>query len=30
MHVNLEAKALFISKNPSDYWSNINTAIKYP
>ena len=30
MHVDLEAKALFKSKNLSEYQSNLNTAIKYP
>ena len=30
MHANVEAKALFRSKNPRDYWSNVNTATKYP
>ena len=30
MHVELEAKALFKSRNLSEYWSNINTANKYP
>ena len=30
MHVNLEAMALFKSNNFSEYWSNINTATKYP
>ena len=29
MHVDHEAKALFKSKNLSEYWSNINTANKY-
>ena len=29
MHVDLKAKALFKSKNLSEYWSNINTATKY-
>ena len=30
MHVDLEAKSLFKSKNVSEYWSYINTAAKYP
>ena len=30
MHVNFEAKALFKSKTLTEYWSNINTATKYP
>ena len=30
MHVDLKAKALFKSKNLSEYWSNINTATMYP
>ena len=30
MHVDLKAKALLKSKNIAKYWSNINTATKYP
>ena len=30
MHVDLEAKVLFKCKNLSEYWSNIDTATKYP
>ena len=30
MHVDLKAKELFKSKHISVYWSNINTATKYP
>ena len=30
MHVDLKPKMLYKSKNLSDYWSNINTATKYP
>ena len=30
MHVDLEAISLFESKNVSEYWGNINTAIKCP
>ena len=30
MHVDLEAKALFKSKNLCEYWNNVNTAAKYP
>ena len=30
MHVDLEAKGLSKSKDLSEYWSKINTAIMYP
>ena len=30
MHMDFKAKALFKSKNLTEYWSNINTATKYP
>ena len=30
MHVNLESKVLFHSKDLSEYWRNVNTVAKYP
>ena len=30
MHVDFEGKKLFNRKKTSEYWSNINTATKYP
>ena len=30
MHVYIEAKALYKSKNLAEYWNNINTVNKYP